>query len=108
MKETKNKAIMVMTVISIILCGCPGSILLWMGATSMVDAVGRVASFSDLLINFDLSYLRGGWMICLSGILLIIPIALVMIILIQRKKKNPLTDLEPTGVSQEDPIPPTR
>lgn len=108
MNKSNNRTILVLTIISIILCGCPGLAFLLMGLGSMADTAARLDSFSRILTDFNVSYLSGVWMVCLSGFLLLVPIVMVILVFVQRGKKTPVTTLEPTGVSTEDPIPPTR
>lgn len=108
MNKPKNKSILVLTIFAIILCGCPGLTLFLMGLASMTDAISGADSISDMLTGLNSNFLRGGWLVCLGGVLLLVPLVLVILVFVQRRKKTPITALEPTGASEEDPIPPTR
>ena len=108
MKKSNNRTVLIFTIFSIILCGCSGLAFLLVGLSNMADTAARLDSFSRIITDFNLSYLRGVWQVCLSGILLLVPIVMVLLVFVQRSKKTAVTPLEPTGVSTEDPIPPTR
>jgi hypothetical protein len=108
LRKTKNKSILILSVLSIFLCGCPGVTILLMGFLRIVEVLERFESFSLLLTNLNSGNLDGVWMICISSIFILIPLVLVTILLIKRSQKPTLTTLEPTGASQDDPIPPTR
>jgi hypothetical protein len=107
MEKDKNKTIMIIALISIVICGCPGCILLFPGVTSMVDAAGHIDTFQDLLTDFGDGFVQGGWMLCLGGVLILVPFILAIIAVVKRDKGNELEELKPTGVSKDDPIPPT-
>jgi len=98
---------MIIALISIVICGCPGCILLFPGVTSMVDTVGHINTFQDLLADFGDGFVQGGWMLCLGGVLILVPFILAIIAVVKRDKGNELEELKPTGVSKDDPIPPT-
>jgi len=42
-----------------------------------------------------------------SGLLILVPFVLVIIAVIKRTQKEKLEELEPTGASKDDPLPPT-
>jgi hypothetical protein len=107
MKKSKKQTLLVLTWLSLILCGCPGGFLLLIGMVNMLSALGGMPFPAILFGNQDPGLLRGGWMLCLSGLLLLVPIVLVFISLINRPKKAEVQSIEPTGVSKDDPIPPT-
>lgn len=106
MKRQRNKSIIFLTIFSVILCGCPGGALFFRGASMLLDAFTRFDSVGELFSNFATSIFPGGWRICSSGILLLIPLGLVVLLLQQPKKDAILEPLEPTGVSEDEPIPP--
>jgi hypothetical protein len=103
----KNKTIMIIALISIVLCGCPGCALLIPGINAFTSAVGSVQTGQDLLDDLGNGFLSGGWMICLSGLLVLVPFVLVIFAVVKRGGIKKVDDLEPTGVSKDDPIPPT-
>lgn len=107
LKKQKNKSILVLTVFSVILCGCPGVVLLFTGFPNLIDGLNKIAFAGEVSNNTTISILLNVGIVCLSGILLLVPLGLVIYLLVQRNKKTPLEPLEPTGVSEEDPIPPT-
>jgi len=96
---------LLLTGISVFLCGCPGAALLLSGVANLIEALGRMTNLGEFFTNFTISHLRGGWMVCLSSLLLLVPLSLVVFLLVKRDKGTLLTSLEPTGASQDDPIP---
>ena len=107
MKKDKKKTIMILALVSILICGCPGCFLILPGINSFMAAVNSIESFEDLLADLGEGFLQGGWMLFLGGILVLVPFVLVIIAVLIRSKDQDLEKLEPTGVSKDDPIPPT-
>ena len=108
MKKKQQKTWMIIALVSVFLCGCPGCFTLYQGARYFQAAVGTIQSFDDLLADLGAGFLNGGWMVCLSGFMILIPFIMVIVAVVKRSKKaEDVEELEPTGVSQEDPIPPT-
>jgi hypothetical protein len=60
---------------------------------------GQEAYVVELVLN--------GGLICVSILLIFIPIILFFIWLLNRKPKDSIDLLKPTGASKDDPIPPT-
>jgi hypothetical protein len=106
MKKDTNKTVMVIALISVLLCGCPGCALLFPGFSSITGALGQIDSFEALVDDLVNGFINGGWMVCLGGLLVLVPFVLVIIAVVKRTGKEELEDLEPTGVSKDDPIPP--
>lgn len=106
MKKQNTQTIMVIALISIALCGCPGCGLLIPGLNTFTSAIGSIQSMEDLLVAFGQGFVQGGWMVCVGGLLILIPFVLVVIAVLKKTKKEPLEELEPTGVSKDEPIPP--
>lgn len=107
MKKPKNKIIILLTGLSVILCACPGVTLLVRGLSNLAETLSRFTYVGQLTNNETISLLLNIGSIGLSGILLLVPTGLAIYLLVQRSKKPPLEPLEPTGISEEDPIPPT-
>ncbi len=107
MKKDNNKTIMIIALISILIFGCPGCLLFIPGVKSLIEATRSIDSFEDLLSDLGYGFLTGGWMLCLGGVLILIPFVLAIIAVLKQGKKNKLEKLEPTGASKDDPIPPT-
>ena len=107
MKKSKKQTLMVLTWLSVVLCGCPGGFLLVMGLVNVISALGGMPFPSDLFGNNDPGFFLGGGLVCLSSLLLLVPIVLIAISLINRPKKTEVQPIEPTGASKDDPIPPT-
>ena len=108
MKKKQQKTWMIIALVSVFLCGCPGCFTLYQGVRYFQAAIGTIQSIEDLLANLAAGFLNGGWMVCLSSFMILIPVILVIIAVVQRSKKaEDVEELEPTGVSKEDPIPPT-
>ncbi len=106
MKKDKKKTIMIIALVSILICGCPGCFLTLPGINSFMAAVGSIESFEDLLADLGEGFLQGGWMLFLGGLLVLVPFVLVIIAVLIRSKDQDLEKLEPTGASKDDPIPP--
>lgn len=107
LKKPKNTMIPGLTVVSVIVCGCPGAAMLFLGIPSLLDGFSQIVYGGGMSASFIISYLLTVGFVCLSGIFLLISLSLVIYLLMQRNKKLPLEELEPTGVSKDDPIPPT-
>jgi hypothetical protein len=107
MNKSKKQNLIVVTWLSVVLCGCPGGLFLLMGLVNIVSAVGGMPFPAIIFGNQDPGFLIGGWMLCLSGLLLLVPIVLVVIAVINRPKKSEIQTIEPTGASKDDPLPPT-
>jgi hypothetical protein len=107
MKKSKKQTLVVLTWLSVVLCGCPGGLLLVMGLVNMVSALGGMPFPTIIFGNQDPGLFQGGWMLCLSGLLLLVPIVLMIILVINRPKKIEVQPIKPTGASKDDPIPPT-
>ena len=107
MKKSKNKAILTITLITLVLCGCPGSLLALGGFLSLGENLASVVVFGDYLADVQYELLEAGAMICLGGLILVVPLIMIILTLTQRKTKETLEALEPTGASAGDPIPPT-
>jgi hypothetical protein len=106
MKDKKKKTIMIIALISILICGCPGCFLVVGGIDSLSKAVGSINSFDDLLSDLGEGFAQGGWMLILGAVLVMVPFILAIIAVLIRSKIEKLEKLEPTGVSKDDPIPP--
>jgi len=106
-KKDSKKTIMIIALVSIFICGCPGCYFLVNGLSYFKNSVGEIQNFGDLWIDLTYGLRQGGWLVCLSGLLIQVPIILVIIAVVKRTKKEDLEKLEPTGVSKEDPLPPT-
>jgi hypothetical protein len=58
--------------------------------------------------EFTWNLVQSGGAICLSIVLILIPVVLLLIWVLTRKPKDPYDQKEPTGASSDDPLPPTR
>ncbi len=108
MKNKRQKTLMIIALVSVFLCGCPGCFLSIQGFRYFPAAIGTIHSFEGFMRNITAGFLNGGWMVCLSGFLILIPFILVIVAVVQRgKKEEDLAEEEkPTGASEDDPIPP--
>ena len=107
MNKPKNKIIIFLTALSVIFCACPGVALLVRGLANLAETLSRFTYVGQLTNNETISLLLNIGSIGLSGMLLLVPTGLAIYLLVQRRKTPPLDPLEPTGFSEEDPIPPT-
>jgi len=107
LKKSKNKTtLIILTIISVFLCSCPGSYLIANGFKNLTENFQQVTDFGDISDSGLWSLLEAGVFICGGGFFVLIPLVLLIIALVPRKKKVSLTDLKPTGASEGDPIPP--
>lgn len=108
MKKKRQKTWMIIALVSIFVCGCPGCLMLFEGFRYFPAALGTSNAFEDVARDLAAGFVNGGWMVCLSGFLILVPFILVIITVIQRSsKKDEIEELPPTGASEGDPIPPT-
>ena len=107
MKKDSKKTIMIVALVSIFLCGCPGCYFLVNGLSHFYNSVGNIQDVEDFWMDLAYGFRQGGWLVCLSGLLILVPFILVIYAVVKRTKKEDLEELEPTGVSKEDPLPPT-
>jgi len=106
MKTKRNKTLVIIALASIFACGCLGGFLFYAGFLQIAPLVGAVSSFEGLLQNILTGLANGGWLVCPSVLLMLIPVLLVLVAMLSKGKKEELEELESTGVSQEDPLPP--
>jgi len=106
MKDKKKKTIMIIALITILICGCPGCFLIVGGIDSFSKAIGSINTFDDLISDLGEGFAQGGWMLILGAVLVMVPFVLVIIAVLIRNKDEKLEALEPTGASKDDPIPP--
>jgi len=92
---TNRTSAVIITIVAVLLCGCPGLAGLCWGLASFVDYAGGFGIFATNQ-NTYLSYIFSG--VC-GGVVLII-IAAVVSFLVLRKKK------ETTPPSSNEPLPP--
>ena len=107
MKIEGNKTIMGVALVSILLCACPGCLLLVPGTVVLVGSLGDVQNFNDLANAVWTGLTRGGWIVCAGGFLILIPFILASIAVLKKDDIDEIEPLEPTGISEQDPIPPT-
>ena len=106
MSRKTSRTLLIVILVSIFLCACPGLALLIPG----IDALANVVVMDPAVNQSDYAsqLVVSGGLICLSAVLIFIPIILLLIWLVTRKSKKPYDPLEPTGASSGDPLPPTR
>jgi hypothetical protein len=107
MKKDKKKTIMIIALVSVFLCGCPGCYWLVEGLFSIYEVLNNIQGFEGPRTFLFEFLTQSGWKILLGGVLIIVPVILVIITLVTRSKKEELEELEPTGASKNDPLPPT-
>lgn len=107
MKMDSKKTLMILALVSIFLCACPGCLLLVPGTVAIGDSLGNIQNFDDLLNDVWSGLSTGGWMICVGGLLILVPFILASVAVLKKNVPDGITPLEPTGISEKDPIPPT-
>lgn len=93
---SNRTAAVIITIVSVILCGCPGLAALCWGLASVVDYAGGFGIFATDQ-NTYLSYIFGG--IC-GGIVLIVIAAVVSFLVLRQKK------VTPPPSNPNEPLPP--
>ena len=107
MKIEDHKTIMVIALVSILLCACPGCLMLVPGTIVLVGSLGDAQNFNDLVNAVWTGFTRGGWSVCIGGLLILVPFFLASIAVMKKNDLDEIEPLEPTGISEQDPIPPT-
>ena len=79
--EDKKKIGLIVTAVTVVLCGCPGLCLMVFGALTAAD--------TDFARDLDLAPSVGFGVICLALLLIIVPIAAGVYTLLQRKDEKP-------------------
>ncbi|OGO61061.1 MAG: hypothetical protein A2032_04250 [Chloroflexi bacterium RBG_19FT_COMBO_49_13] len=88
-------AAIIITIVAVFLCACPGLAALFWGSASLLDYAAGFGIFATDQ-NTYLAYIFGG----LCGGIVLILIAAVVIFFVLRKKKEPLPP------SSDEPLPP--
>lgn len=106
MSKKKRSTLLIVLLVSIVTCACPGIALLVPGIRALVSVlqIGDVVSQEDMIWDLVLS----GGAILLALLAIAVPIILFVVWLFTRKSKAPYDQREPTGASADDPLPPTR
>lgn len=97
---------MVITLVSIFACGCPGGFLFYAGFRQLSQAIAVVNSFEDFLLDIGIGLASGGWLVCPSVVLMLIPVLFLLIAMLNKEKKEELEEMKPIGLSQNEPLPP--
>ena len=104
-KMDTKKALLIAALVTVFICGCPGCLLIFSSASTVIDVLSVAGSDQDLWLDvFFIGVLQGGWMLCLGGLMIFVPLILLVIGLVLGNKKK---ISRPSGVSGEGPIPPT-
>ena len=106
MTKKNRKTLLIILIISIFICACPGVALLIPGVDALIGALqtGSAGDQADYIWNLVLS----GGVVALALLAIVVPFILFLVWLFVRKSKDPYDQREPTGASADDPLPPTR
>ena len=106
MTKKNRKTLLIILIISIFICACPGVALLIPGVDVLIGALqtGSAGDQADYIWNLVLS----GGVVALALLAIVVPFILFLVWLFVRKSKDPYDQREPTGASADDPLPPTR
>lgn len=107
MTQKTKKLILIIGLISIVACGCPGCLLFSNGSTGLVRWLETGEHQQNFSLEMIVGILSWGWMVCLGFILVLIPVVLIIMNLVFKRKKGSLEEIEPTGISKDEPLPPT-
>lgn len=105
MTEKNRKTLLIVMLVSIFTCACPGGALMIPGIQALVAVLQSSGAGGGQEATWNL-VLSGGAII-LAVLAIFIPIILFFIWLLTRAPKNPYDQREPTGASADDPLPPT-
>jgi hypothetical protein len=106
MSRKNSRTLLIILLISIFICACPGLALIIPGIDALVGVLQT--SGAGTQEEFTWNLVQSGGAICLSIVLILIPVVLLLIWVLTRKPKDPYDQKEPTGASSDDPLPPTR
>lgn len=110
MDKEKNRIWIFLAWLTVILCGCITFTSFGLGIWQTVASVSRLPTFSDYDMSYQTDLFGAVGLLCMSGVGMLILVILLIIMLKTRNKKEqikPIASLEPTGASEDDPIPPT-
>ena len=105
MSKIDRRRILTLLLISIFTFACPGVALLFPSVEALVNVLQSSGGLSqgEMLQNLALS----GGAIGLALIAIAVTITFLLVWLFTRKSKDPYDQQEPTGVSKDEPLPPT-
>lgn len=106
MSKNNSRTLLIILLVSIFICACPGLALIIPGIDALIGVVQTSGTGTQEEFTWDL--VQSGGAICLSMVLIFIPVILLLVWLLTRKSKDPYDQKEPTGASSDDPLPPTR
>ncbi|HEY9122345.1 MAG TPA: hypothetical protein VIM80_05045 [Brevefilum sp.] len=106
MKNKRSKTLMILALVSILLITCPGCALTVIGFRTFSESFGSINDLEGFFPYLNYGFRQGGWLICLGGVLIWVPIIFGIIALVKNKKEEIIEPLAPTGASKDDPIPP--
>jgi len=106
MKNKGSKTFMILALVSILLFACPGCALTVTGFRTFLGSFGTVKDIEGFFTYLNYGFRQGGWLICLGGFLILVPVILGIIALVKNSKKEKIEPLEPTVKSKDEPIPP--
>jgi len=107
MKKSKKNIYLILTLVSVFLCACPGISVFLPGMQAFIGHIGVFRSLDSLFSMIAMGIIQGGWLVCPGAVLMLVPILLAVVTLVMRKESKTLEPPQPSGVSQDDPIPPT-
>jgi ABC-type Fe3+ transport system permease subunit len=96
-------AAIIITILVILCCGCPGLTSLCWGMVSLVDWAGGLGITGIQDQNGFLSSIFGG--LC-GGIILIAIVVLVAYFLLRKKKETPPPSIDTPPTTPDEPLPP--
>ena len=106
MSRKNSRTLLIILLISIFICACPGLALIIPGIDALVGVLQTSGTGAQEAFTWNL--VQSGGAICLSIVLILIPVVLLLVWVLTRKSKDPYEQKEPTGASADDPLPPTR
>jgi hypothetical protein len=107
MNKKRNKTILILALVSIVLCTCPGCALMVSGLGFYLDAVGEINNFGDYFAHLGYGIRQGGWLILPGFFFVMIPFILGIVALLKNPKEDHKEPQELTGDTRENRISPT-
>ena len=84
--EDKKQVGLIVTAVTVVLCGCPGLCLLVFGALTV--------SGSDLVDTYGNYQLLGAGLICMALLMVLVPIGAGVYTFLQSQKENEIEEIE--------------
>jgi hypothetical protein len=98
-------AAVIITIVAILLCGCPGLAALCVGLSSFVFQAGNFLIFSS---DQNINIFAGFSTLCAGFVMVLITVLVIFFVLRKKKETLPVVPEEPVlPTTPDEPLPPT-